>query len=540
MANVRPRWYQKHFHQFADCPVVDVAALGSVDAFWQMMRREPMPRKLVEGSSFRSASPAALRRLLYEHLHWNLSGTIVTAIDDNPKLWRRLQEDLPLPEHAQPIDLYPMLSIGPNNDGEKRLASHRHGATAMRLLLGEKVWAFRPPGDPECVRRTGGCPLPFDVCAHHRRAPLPCVQRAGETVVFPDGWHHGTCNTAAWTVGWGGQGLRIRLTARSCDGHANTSRSCDGHTHSHAIAPIGLPLANTRRLVVMITAMAAGGALELPTEFPPRLAPEAHTPTVEELEHLPWLIALYHGVQSALKSFAFQLVPAASRRLFQEDCDGRGGGCSDDIRCKLIRIPPSGVSLGRHGVSFGRHGGADSRPGRSANGENRKEATGSLQDHQWSEMSAPGEVHLFVDLTYARNARGFVGSTLSFGDDESGGGGSGEGGGGGGGSRSDVTLAAGEAAMWVGAQLRGLQPPRAGATDHGRAYGRYDHGKGSSMLLAVACSAPLPADEATSWRWRDEKQRQQFPGHKWRPERVRETAVTVGVRQHEGVRLVYP
>jgi len=50
------------------------------------------------------------------------------------------------------------------------------------------------------------------VCALYkgREAPAPaCVQEAGQTIVIPDGWYHGTCNNASWTVGWGGQNRRI-------------------------------------------------------------------------------------------------------------------------------------------------------------------------------------------------------------------------------------------------------------------------------------------------------------------------------------------
>ena len=42
------------------------------------------------------------------------------------------------------------------------------------------------------------------------------VQEAGETIVVPDGWYHGTCNTARWTVGWGGQGWRAEAEPPRC------------------------------------------------------------------------------------------------------------------------------------------------------------------------------------------------------------------------------------------------------------------------------------------------------------------------------------
>ena len=127
----------------------------------------------------------------------------------------------PLPPPLRTIDLTPMVSVGLNGTGQTDLARHYHGITAMRLLQGRKIWALRPPLDGECMQNHGSCTDPFDVCAFYARpdAPAPaCVQEAGDTIIIPDGWHHGTCNAAgSWTVGWGGQGRRLPLLPpRSC------------------------------------------------------------------------------------------------------------------------------------------------------------------------------------------------------------------------------------------------------------------------------------------------------------------------------------
>ena len=432
--------YQRSFNKFADCPVVDVARLGGVDVFWDLMRRDPVPRKLVTTADGLTA--AAVRRLISEHSAWNLSNTMVTAIDHLPMLWRRLQEEAPMPDHAKAVDLYPMISFGRAGLGELRLAQHRHGTTAMHLLVGEKIWAFRPPGDPECARATGSCTLPFDVCAAHQRStkPIPCVQRAGETVIFPDGWHHGTCNIGAWTVGWGGQGLRIKLDAQRC--HGGTGSTCDGYAYSHAFAFVGVPINRTRVLAVSV----ARGSLKVPHAFPQSLLSAP----------LPWAIASYHAIQSALRSFVFLMMPTASRRLFMEDCPPNLA-CRDDVACDLFSLTP--------GATFAERRRWVTSPG------------AAFADAQrWAMMTRVGWVNLYLEMARASQAGNHIGPRLSFRKSR-------------GNDHGARTLRHGEAAMWAGGQLAELVSGSAGMS--------------GEPALALHCYAPIPADEAESWRRRE-------------------------------------
>ena len=143
----------------------------------------------------------------------------LTSPGYTPAAFNGLAERFPLPAALCAIAQRPVLSIGRNRTGERDLAHHYHPVTAMRLLQGEKIWALRPPGDLECASNSGSCTDPFDVCAYYARpgAPPPaCVQRPGETIVVPDGWYHGTCNNATWTVGLGAQGRQLELTPPVC------------------------------------------------------------------------------------------------------------------------------------------------------------------------------------------------------------------------------------------------------------------------------------------------------------------------------------
>ena len=66
-----PDVYKRNFLRFADCPVVvDVAVLRSVDAFWDLMRRDPVPRKLAANERMLK-SPAAVHRLIVSYVAQN-------------------------------------------------------------------------------------------------------------------------------------------------------------------------------------------------------------------------------------------------------------------------------------------------------------------------------------------------------------------------------------------------------------------------------------------------------------------------------------
>ena len=210
---------------FWPCPRLH--AETSAEAFWEMMSTDPRPRILEGGMA---------ADFVREFGHTRADGTAdfagLPAISaagtryqlSNPGrrvdgIFMELPRRFPLPAPLRQVDLCPMVSIGLNGTGQRDLARHYHSVTAMLLLQGRKIWALRAPGDAECARATGSCTDPFDVCAFYARpgAPPPaCVQEAGDTIVVPDGWYHGTCNNASWTVGWGGQGRRLPLTPPAC------------------------------------------------------------------------------------------------------------------------------------------------------------------------------------------------------------------------------------------------------------------------------------------------------------------------------------
>ena len=146
-----------------------------------------------------------------------------------PGIFERAQFETryPLPPSLSTVMQRPVVSIGLNRTGERDIAHHYHPVTAMRLLQGEKIWALRPPGDEDCMFNRGTCTDPFDVCAYYASASAPapaCVQRAGDTILVPDGWYHGTCNNASITVGWGGQGRLWPLDPPAC-------RHCNARDH---------------------------------------------------------------------------------------------------------------------------------------------------------------------------------------------------------------------------------------------------------------------------------------------------------------------
>lgn len=139
---------------------------------------------------------------------------MLTNTGYSPKIVAKVKRRYPLGEAVQRVDVREVLSIGLNGTGEIDIANHHHLVTALLLLQGQKIWALRAPGDRDCERKRNHCTNPFNVCDYYAQpgSPTPaCVQNPGETIVVPDAWHHGTCNNASITVGWGGQGRRFQL-----------------------------------------------------------------------------------------------------------------------------------------------------------------------------------------------------------------------------------------------------------------------------------------------------------------------------------------
>ena len=203
-----------------------LSELPDAPTFWTLMSEDPRPRLLPGGSTLdvvREFGRPVATGAVFEFGTITSDGLPYTLSnppgEHEPRIFRALRERHPLPPAVQSIDLTPMISVGLNGTGQIDLGRHYHGVTAMLLLQGRKIWALRPPADPACTHDVEGeCSAILDVCAHYARpgAPVPaCVQEAGETIVVPDGWYHGTCNNASWTVGWGGQNRRMALTPHS-------------------------------------------------------------------------------------------------------------------------------------------------------------------------------------------------------------------------------------------------------------------------------------------------------------------------------------
>ena len=212
---------------FSDCPRATVNTPDDAVKFWQMFDDNPRPMRLVSDSVL----PVDL---VSKHGVQSEAGVI--TVDDvgvgggrfppymltnaayTPKIFDMLA-DYPVPPAAAAIDLRPVFSIGLNGTGESDIGHHYHPITVLRLLQGRKIWALRSPTDPECDQATGTCTDPFDVCNFYNQesSPTPaCVQEAGDTIIVPDGWYHGTCNNASMTVGWGGQGRRFAHSPPRC------------------------------------------------------------------------------------------------------------------------------------------------------------------------------------------------------------------------------------------------------------------------------------------------------------------------------------
>lgn len=467
--------YSRHFGRFVACPTYVAQDDEHEAAFWRLMRDDPRPRKLLLTSRGNSATNA--RRLAEEVGDWlmeeahcarsaeqaSMSTRIVPTrpLDQWPKLHRWLRHNASLPKPVQSCDLYPFITCGDAGTGVANLAIHKHSTTAIQLLRGEKNWAFRAPGDPDCQRRGSSCPFPFDLCAHIRQIgrEMPCVQRAGETLIFPDGWFHGTCNSAeGQTLGWGGQGRRVRIDAVPCS-HRGAEQWCEGHSHSHGFTRETLLRGHA---AARLGALVAIGEVATPATFPQG----AQLP----MQLTPHAMATFHAAVSMLKSFVFKLLPRASQKLFQERCNTRADQtrCTDEVECVLGRLA--------HGTTMA-----------------------IAEPEGWEWMNQPSYVYLWAQLPQhsandaapatahivSRPRRTPLAAQLTFRA---------------GGNRS---LPIGKAALWVGASLASLALPHR----HIPAAETHEHRRaavtpGGAIIAGLSCRAPLPANEEASWKWR--------------------------------------
>ena len=182
-----------------------------------------------------------------------------------PGIFRDLPSRFPIPDILAAINLRPVLSLGLNGTGERDIAHHYHPVTVMRLLQGRKIWALRPPGDQECMRNTGSCTDPLNVCEFYATpdAPAPaCIQEAGDTIIVPDGWYHGTCNNASVTVGWGAQGRSLPLQPPSCF-HCSLRGGSRGQLQ-YATTTAELPQLSLSEHRALNDVLAGGAARHLP------------------------------------------------------------------------------------------------------------------------------------------------------------------------------------------------------------------------------------------------------------------------------------
>jgi hypothetical protein len=196
------------------------------EEFWELMWRDPRPRRLTSPSFPRLTTAEFLARFAEESDNgWTFTNAtrlflskpseensgdsyILTGFEHAPELIREIHSAIALPDIVSRVRSRPILSLGARGTGESNILHHFHVIATMVLLDGQKIWALRRPDDGMCSEEgTEGCADPLDVCGLPESERPPCVQNAGEVLVLPDGWYHGTCNTAEWTLGIGGQGI---------------------------------------------------------------------------------------------------------------------------------------------------------------------------------------------------------------------------------------------------------------------------------------------------------------------------------------------
>jgi hypothetical protein len=214
-------------HDFYPCPRISVAPDVLPSRFFEEFGANPRP-VIIAGSDpfdfwteYGSGAPHGDDAARFGDIQplSQYRGYVLANPGYYPLIFDGLRSRFPVPYSVSSIDQRMVLSIGLNGTGEKDLAHHYHPITAMRLLQGRKIWALRPQTDRDCQYAQGTCTDPFKVCDYYARpgAPKPaCVQEAGDTIIVPDGWYHGTCNNASVTIGVGFQGRSLQLVPPRC------------------------------------------------------------------------------------------------------------------------------------------------------------------------------------------------------------------------------------------------------------------------------------------------------------------------------------
>mmetsp|Transcript_25394 Transcript_25394/g.46059 ORF Transcript_25394/g.46059 Transcript_25394/m.46059 type:complete len:504 (+) Transcript_25394:61-1572(+) len=93
------------------------------------------------------------------------------------------------------------------------LPPHQHAGSWSALAQGKKFWWVAPPEvDVDSIPPDWMEDVSIERGAEiHSQIPgaKGCLQKAGEIVLLPDGWFHGTWAETPWTFGYGGQGSAI-------------------------------------------------------------------------------------------------------------------------------------------------------------------------------------------------------------------------------------------------------------------------------------------------------------------------------------------
>merc|ERR1712216_894584 len=113
-----------------------------------------------------------------------------------------LAQNLSVPHLLQPLQrIGPTLSIGGRNASSP---FHQHHENWFAQIQGSKAWVVSPNDlSPGALKEKGTLPC----LEHFAKEASPglkrCTLRVGEVLYLPSQWHHGTCNVAKFSLGFG-------------------------------------------------------------------------------------------------------------------------------------------------------------------------------------------------------------------------------------------------------------------------------------------------------------------------------------------------